>query len=474
MATNVNYEFLRTFGFDEKEAMDFLPIWLESVKMLGLSKKDIKFALEEWIPQNWDTSMNGVRLCIAAWIRELGQVAQLGKFKAEGAKLLYSNSPAPPAILYANRIAGGDKLHISHPDHFISTMLNALFNKNKKSSSDDDCYMDPACLHCGKNCVKVQASGDGRIPEPTLSLAWGLHCNEGPKTEELIQCARNLNWHYVFVTAPHDSVLGEKERENTEKVEYLVKQILEAQNEVSRYTGIAVEKEHVLEAMQEYLEYIKKVDELTRMMANADPQPISGADLSLFYSPMRLGLDLGLGYFSAAIDVMIKETQAKIDRGEGPLPKGAPKLACHFTPLSVPWVNSEFVRNGVNLSYPTFFAPAKLQLEYYDPDHIYHSIVKMWLSMPSAVNLLDGANIIVQTLKEYPVDGSIYGFFAFDRWIGTLQKTQLQLLEQMTDIPHYYLENDFWNDKRFSLEDRRSRIRSLCSYVKIGRMVKDT
>ena len=65
------------------------------------------------------------------------------------------------------------------------------------------------------------------------------------------------------------------------------------------------------------------------------------------------------------------------------------------------------------------------------------------------------------------MDGALYGFFAFDRWIGALEKTMIREAEERTGIPHFYLEGDFWNGARFSM-DRMSTIRSICSCLKIS------
>lgn len=91
----------------------------------------------------------------------------------------------------------------------------------------------------------------------------------------------------------------------------------------------------------------------------------------------------------------------------------------------------------------------------------------MCLSVPNTVNMLDEARMVTEQLQVYEVDGVLYGFFSFDRWIGALEKTMIRVVEEKTSIPHFYLEAEFWNSGRYSPEDRLSMIRSICNCLKI-------
>jgi hypothetical protein len=374
--------------------------------------------------------------------------------------------PAFPACIYANKLAGNGQLHISHPDFVMSTVLSAFFNKNCAYLSENSC-MNPACHHCGMNCLRADASSDGVIPPPTVTWNWGLHCNEAPKTEEMIHCIKGNEWNDVFTTIPHDAPLGDVEADDMERVEYLAKEIRLGQEQVTAYTGVEVTREHLCAAMDEYIGYMERVEQLTDLVANADPQPITGNGLTLFGVGMQMSFDTGFVYLNDALDTAIAEVKERIERGEGVLPKGAPKLACHFNPLNVPWVDKAFRENGVNL-LGRMFPPASFLVHYLKDEDIYRSIAAQCLATPDAVNMKDEAEIIIKLLTRYSVDGALYGFFAFDRWIGALQKIMIQIVEERTNIPHFYLEGDFWGNSRYRLEDRIKIIRSICNCLKIS------
>ena len=102
---------------------------------------------------------------------------------------------------------------------------------------------------------------------------------------------------------------------------------------------------------------------------------------------------------------------------------------------------------------------------------IYKTIAQQWFTIPSAVHMLDEARLIEEILRKYPVDGVLFGFFSFDRWVGTLEKTLIRIVEERTGIPHYYLEGEFWDDDRYSLADRLTRIQNIAYTVKINHMM---
>ena len=81
------------------------------------------------------------------------------------------------------------------------------------------------------------------------------------------------------------------------------------------------------------------------------------------------------------------------------------------------------------------------------------------------------AELVCEILEKYPQDGVLYGFFDFGCWIGSLKKTMIKIVEAKMGIPHYYFESEFWNDERYSLEDRIDRIKSIAYRVKVNSMI---
>ena len=468
---SVYKDFLRLLDFSEDEMEHILPDWEQACKSLGLNESDVRFATDEWLPKHWDLSLHGVRMCIGAYVRELIELSKLSEYKARGDKILYCSMQSHPACVYANKISGGDGLHISFPDYLLTTVLSAFFHKHTVLADGDTPCMNPLCGHCGMNSLHADARYKGLIVEPTVVWNWGLYCNEGPKTDEMMDGISGSHWNYVLSTIPKDYNSSIPEAEDSFRVSYLKKQLEEGQRRVSEYTGIVVTESDVLEAEEQYLRYLDKVEKLTDLVCTADPQPITGNELTIFSAPTLLAFDNGFKHLETAIDVLTDEVERRVSRSEGPLPKGSPRLACQFVPFCVPWVSAAFKENGVNLTFNTFFSLASMQRKYFDKDDVYRSIAQQWFVTPSAVNMMNEANLVTEMLRRYPADGVLYGFFSFDRWIGGLEKTLIRVVEQQTGIPHYYLEGEFWDDVRYSLSDRLTRIQNIAYTAKINHMM---
>lgn len=468
---SVYKDFLRLLDFSEDETEHILPDWEQACKSLGLNESDVRFAAYEWLPKHWDLSLRGVRMCIGAYVRELIELSKLPEYKARGDKILYCSMPSHPACVYANKISGGDRLHISFPDYLLTTVLSAFFHKHTVLADGDTPCMNPLCGHCGMNSLHADARYKGLIVEPTVVWNWGLYCNEGPKTDEMMDGISGSHWNYVLSTIPKDYDSSIPEAEDSFRVNYLKKQLKEGQKRVSEYTDIAVTESNVLAAEEQYLRYLDKVEKLTDIVCTTDPQPITGNELTIFSAPTQLSFDNGFKYLGEAIDVLITEVEDRVSRSVGPLPENSPRLACQFVPFCVPWVSTAFKENGVHLTFNTFFSHATMQRKYFDKSDLYRSVAQQWLVIPSAVNMRNEANLVTEMLRRYPTDGVLYGFFSFDRWIGGLEKTLIRVVEQQTGIPHYYLEGEFWDDERYGLADRLTRIQNIAYTVKINHMM---
>lgn len=467
----ISREFLELIGVSDDEINDLLPQWIKTAEWLGLTEEKVKYAVREWIPRNWNMELAGIQKCIAAYIRELIEIYRFPEYKNRGDKLVYGNIPAHPAVYHAIRIKAGSKVHIAVPEFMITTVMNSFFNE-RESQSDNKTILNSRCCHCGLNRIRMNARMEKSIISPDVNWGWGLYCNESSKCNEMLECLDGeMEWENIHTTFPHDAYWGEKEAYNEYRVSYLAKEIRTGQERVSAITGIEVTDEEVRQAVKEYTRYAKKVDYLNQIVGNADPQPISGNELTLFSAILPAPLNFGFFYLEDAIDILTAEVEARISKGIGILPKGAPKLGCYFTPFITPWINTAFLDNGINISVGTFLAGA-MDTEQFQDDDVYRIIARQWFLNPSAVNMGNEIELIVKILEKYNLDGMLYGFFAFDRWLGMHQKMMIPLLEEKTGIQYFYLEGDFWNDEKYSLKDRMSRIENIAYYLKVNRAIR--
>ncbi len=462
----LNTRFLELMGFEGEELDAIMPDWLYTVEHLGLTDEDVRHSVEEWIPSKWDVQYKGVRLMLGAWLRELIEVAKTPIYKAQGKKIIYGILPAVVTPYTAFKRAGGDNVHVSFPDLILVKLLNGFFDKaDPIINRAEELGFNYGCRHCPLNKTRLGAYATGLIAAPDVIWSWGFNCDEGPKTDEFIQCLINEHWEYVISRLPHDTYFGAADDEH-DRISYLSKVIKEDIDKISELTGIYPSEADFKGALEDFGRYMFKLGQLTGLVCTADPIPLGGADLVMCQDGTGLPMNHGYKYLEHAIDVLIKELKEEVKAGRGVLPKGAPKVGCYFVPYSLPWIDKMFRENGVALTFSQTLTPSRNMMKpprYMDDPFM--GIAEQWLKMPLGQNMGYEAQAMIEKVKANKPDGMVMGFFDFDRWLGAHQKMCAEIVEKETGVPHYYIESDFWDDREYSEEALRTRIESICQIL---------
>lgn len=463
---DINVKLLKFAEIPEEEIEEMLPDWLEAMDALGLTDEKVRYAVEDYIPNNWDTQYRGVRLMIGAWLREMLAVCRTKKLKAQGKKIIYGILPAVVTPYAAFKRAGGDNVHTSFPDLMLVKCLNGFFHEAAPLiNKAEEMGFSYGCRHCPLNKMRLAAYGAGIIASPDIIWSWGFNCDEGPKTDELIQAMIGEEWNYVVSRIPHDTLFGQEDDEY-ERVKYLSKVIKDDIDAISAATGIYPSEADFKGAIADGNRYLFKIGQLVNLVCNSDPVPLGGNAVTNFEDGVSIPLNYGYKYLEEAIDVMLKELRAVVKRGEGVLPKGAPKVGSYFVPYCIPWIDRVFRDNGVATTFSQVLTPSKSQMKASKyTDDPYMAIAETWLKMPLGQNMGYESEAMIEKVKENHPDGMMMGFFDFDRWLGAHQKMCADLVEAATGVPHYYIESDFWDDREYSEEALRTRIESICQIM---------
>jgi len=467
MPNDIHEKFLRLTGFKEAEMPEYLPEWRKASEKLGLTEDDVKFATEEWIPAHFEVELEGIRRLLGAYIKEIIDLTKANEYKQRGVKIVYGILPAIIHYYYALKLAAPDKVYVSFPDIFLAVVLNAFFHKlNPYLEEAEKAGIPYGCRHCALNKTRYAMRRLGLIPSPDVSWIWGFICDEGPKTDEFIRLYSDPGWKTYITRLPHDQPWGTIEDEVDERVEYLASQMKDGFEFVQKEIGIRVTDEKIKEVMDIWHRYAKKLTELYQLMAS-DPQPLSGEEGSLFTGPLFRPYNTGIEPMETALDITIKEVKQRVANKEGILPQGAPKLMAYYIPSSLPWVVKMFEQNGVGLTYIEALMPSKKSLEpprFEDP---YMAAAETWLKRSTAVNVGYKAQIICEKIETYGVDGVVFGFLDFDRWLGSDNRLLAKIVGEKTKLPVFYIEGDLWEDRDYSPEALRTRIESICEIVKM-------
>ena len=184
------------------------------------------------------------------------------------------------------------------------------------------------------NSIRANAIADGKLPPPTITWNWGIKCGEAPKTDELIACLGGTRWKNTFITLPHDAPLGDVEADDRKRIDFLAEKLRMPQRDVSDATGIEVTEEHLQKALEEYMHYMDLVEQLSDLVMNADPQPVTVNEMTLFGTCVDMCFDIGYSYLNHVLEIFLDEVRERVAQGIGALPKNAPKMFCCSTPCT--------------------------------------------------------------------------------------------------------------------------------------------
>ena len=470
MAKDVHEAFLRLTGFEEEEMPQYLPEWRGACERLGLTEDDVKLATEKWIPTYFHVDLKGVRKALGCLIREAIDLTKANEYKERGVKVVYGILPAILHYYYALKMTAPDRVYVAFPDIFLALIMNGLFHKL-------DPYLEEAertgisygCRHCALNKVRYAARRLGIIPSPDISWIWGFICDEGPKTDEFINIYYDLGWKTYVTRIPHDQPLGAVEDEDVERVEYLANQMRDGFEFVQKEIGIKVTEDKIVEVQKIWHRYAAKVAELNRLMA-ADSPPLGGVEGRIFAEPLGTPFNTGIEPMEEALDIIIEELKQRVANKEGILPEGAPTLMAISVSMPVPWIAKTFEENGVGLLFREMSVLSKKELEPPTFEDPYLATAEAWLRRSGNVNPGYKAEQICEKMETYGIDGMLFGFFDFDRWLGSDHRLLARMVEEKIKLPAFYIEGDVWEDRDYSREALRTRIESIAEIMKMRKV----
>ncbi len=476
MNKKVYEDFLRYVAFTDEQVEQNIEDWIAACEKLSISEDDVLYAMNEYIPENWDVKFLGVRKIIGAIIHETIDLCKATRYKQEGKKILYGILPAILTSYQAIKSCGGDDVYVAFPDIFLAKVLNSFFHRLEPMLTCAEASgMSYGCRHCALNKTRITACEQGLIPAPDIIWTWGLNCDEGPKTDEYINCLIDESWNVEITRIPHDTYWGDDDFEDIERINYLADQLNYSLGKVEDALGFKVTPEAIHSAHAAAMGYAMKIAQLNQIAMKADPFPIGGNTLSILGSPMSMPYNTGLGYMTDAVDTLLAEVKQAVKQGEGVVPKGAPKVGVYFTPYCVPWVEKIFRDNGVTLAFSliSVVTPKSLARPAKFKNDPYRSVAEGWLRGAAGGNMGAEFDSWVDKVNTFEPDAMLMGFFDFDRWLGAHHKMGAKYMEEKTGTPVFYIEADFWDDRDYSREALKTRIESICQIAKIHKAKKD-
>ena len=454
---------LEMCGFEPQEMRKEKERIEKTFKVLKMGEKEIA-AAEKRIEHLYSIELPCVRKILKVWIKEL---IALIMAREEKEKIVYAIMPSP-AESYLAAMLASDKLYVGYPDYVLQIGLGSLFGHLTPLLEAGERHgMPPGGGHCGLNKTRLGAHALGIIPQGDLSMAWGIVCDEGPKTDELIH--EVFGTPIVYLDRCQDDPLDLFPEVNGLTVEYMVGEIKRAYARFADVAGVEITNELVMKAVEKllgYMEWLGKVQELMR----SDPLPLSQADMILFIMVTQLCIR---DYDTAteAVKMLHQEVQQRVEDKRGILPEGTPRVLWgnHF-PLPDPGIVKMVEEVGIasplsEIWYFTTQPPAKF---YDDP---VETIARRFLELGLLTSVTGRIKDIVNLFKDWNLDGILWFNHAPCKVIGTDSLMIKKALKQELQVPIIVVEGDIYDSRFYNRQQMRTRIESFAEMLRTHKRV---
>jgi len=451
-------KFLEMCGFEPKEINEEKDRIEETFKILKIGEREIT-AAEKRVEHLYSIELPCVRKILKVWINEL---IDLVMAKEEKKKIIYAIMPSP-AESYLAAMLASDKLYVGYPDYVFQIGLGAIFgNLNPLLEAAERYGMTPGGGHCGLNKTRLGAHALGIIPVGDLSMAWGIVCDEGPKTDELIH--EIFGTPIVYLDRCQDDPLDLFPKINKLSVDYMVGEIKRAYAQFAEVAGVEITNELVVQAVGilfGYMGWLGKVQELMR----GDPLPLSQADMILFIMVTQLCIR---DYDAAteAVKMLHEEVKQRVEDKRGVLPEGAPRVLWgnHF-PLPDPGIVKMVEEVGIAspLSEIWYLATQPPGKVYDDPiETIAHRFLEIGLMTSVTGRVKD----VIRLFKSWNLDGILWFNHAPCKVIGTDSLMIKKALKRELKVPVIVVEGDIYDARFYNRQQMRTRVESFAEMLK--------
>jgi hypothetical protein len=428
---------------------------------LGLQEADIARAVVR-VKKNFDIELEGVRRTLGIWIKELFDAVLS---RDEGKKLIYFGYPPFQYIGMAIKAATESKhdFYVGCPEIVLCQTLGQIFDKlTPLLETGEAAGMVPGHAMCALLQIKNGAFEKGILPTPDLSIATSYFCDMGPKCDELLQYRHGFPVKYI--DSCMDALWGEYPDFDPERVRYLGAQLNKLFNDLKEMFGIIIDDKawqgaHVLSA-----KLYEAINKLTRF-TSTDPVPLRAADLELVFNIPLACTGVAFEQGPDAVEILAKEVEARVQKGFGVVPKGAPRVMLFFQSLSDPKFTRIIEDAGIAIPVVSALLPPRKAPE----SSPYESLAERRAEQAMYGGAYHSGYGYIKRMEEgldfCQVDGIIYNYQFSCRPLvcdGKLLKT---FMEKQTGLPTLLLEMDYYDTRNYSEASLRTRIEAFAEML---------
>jgi hypothetical protein len=322
-------ELLKKCGFEGDEIESELPRVQKVFDRLGITAEDIERGKQR-LSKYYDMKLQGVRKALGLCMREM--VNMVLAREDDKRKILYDfMSPGFDALATA-LVSKSKDIFVANIAAPLQFVLGCIFNKMDPilEAAEQRWLKAGKVYHCGNVKTLVGLLDLDLIPKPDLLVTSGQLCDTAPKTIDLIQEL------YGIPTWCYDSCQDREFKDYPDAkrvIELWAKSTRRLVLKIQEVVGFEITDEMLLESIHARDELGNTFRGLQNLKETSDPLPISATHEMLWHCVNMLPHSrLDLKKVATALNTTYEELTKRVEKGEGALEKGAPRVLSLLPP----------------------------------------------------------------------------------------------------------------------------------------------
>lgn len=392
-------ELLKLCGFEEEEIEAELPRIKKAFDKLCLNAADIEEGKRR-LHKYYDIELKGVRKAFRLCILEMvsGVLA-----REEGKKTIAGFMMPGFETIGTALVSNSKKVFAAHHSWAFFIIIGGVFGKMTPilEAAEKRWLKAGMVAHCANLKSTLGLITLDMLPIPDLTLTSGFLCETAPKTLDLIHEFYGTpvySWDTCYDTGAVDDPEGE-ERSFDLAVKGLKRQI----RKIEETAGFQITDEMLWEAIEARKRFDDAIGRAQELIHSSDPLPLSPThdNLWMCMSSVSFSMDTIPEAIDAA-NTLYEEIKERVDKGEGVMPKGAPRvLGAVFAHHADPRLEHLARETGIALMVAGTGSMIHYDGKHGDP---YKALAKSWTGGLSA-SITSKISGQIELCKEMNIDG---------------------------------------------------------------------
>ncbi|MFH1625374.1 MAG: 2-hydroxyacyl-CoA dehydratase family protein [Pseudomonadota bacterium] len=454
-------DLMKLCGYEDQELEQQRPRIDKAFDILGIGKEDISRA-EARLRENFRIELEGIRKLLRVWMEE---IVSLPLCREEYKKVIYSDWPFPGAMMFALQKLSDD-IYTTSIAQVLNLTMGTIFDKlDPIIEAGEKTGLGVGEAHCALWQTHIGAIEMGIIPKPDLMVSAGWYCDQPAEADQLL--AELYDIPTVYVDSCMDAEWGDwPDRLNERRLRYVGGQMEKAFKKIEEVTGHTFTEEIRRAGVRENAKFYWNFNTLVEMVGKSDPQAISQADVGLpmwmSNTPMRKKDDA-----YNALTTLIGETKKRVDRGEGVVEKGAPKIYFGVRQAVDPSILKMVESLGLSMAVCSTDWLAPVERTKAKSTVYGEKIMEGFSKRGLLYSCQGGIDYFTEYCKEWNVDGFIISYpYSCRPWTITPLMVKKTIKERL-GIPCLVLEGDVYDTRNYSAGQMRTRIETFAELLKM-------